>query len=196
MGGGGKKRRAAERKTSSPKADKRAEVCARMCIASALACLRAKYASLAAAAYVVRHSRQRRSRKIASATRAGRRRKSPRLSPAHPTSSPLIPARPRLIPSYPRLSPAYPRPPHRRSSAQEDSDEEPPEAEAPAKRAKAAAAKCPEKDGARRGRGRPVGGKAGQADKDSGRAAGAAGRKAKSGFELFFLETKDEVWRS
>jgi len=43
MGGGDKKRRAAERKTSSPKTDKRAEVCARMCIALAWACLRAKY---------------------------------------------------------------------------------------------------------------------------------------------------------
>jgi len=74
---------------------------------------------------------------------------------------------------------------------QEDSDEE-----APAKRARAAAAKAPEKEGARPGRGRPAGGKAGHAAKGSGGAAGAASRKAKSGFELFFLETKDEVWRS
>ena len=74
-----------------------------------------------------------------------------------------------------------------RGKAKVEAEDEKHESEAPSKRAKVVG-----EQGARRGRGRPPGSKT-----DNGEGSiGASGRKAKSGFELFFLETKDDILAS
>ena len=74
-----------------------------------------------------------------------------------------------------------------RGKAKVEAEDEKHESEAPAKRAKVVA-----EQGARRGRGRPPGSKTDNGESSSG----ASGCKAKSGFELFFLETKDDILAS